>query len=386
MAVASLLRTCLEKNLFPPAIRTASWNLLVPLTQDPDPTPADESKSSMDPATYSINTVRGEAMHAVIQYALWVYRARADRDDESHGTFRYMPEVKDVLEFHLIETNDPSAAIRAVYGQYLPWLILLDRDWVVSTLGRILPVGEENTRLREAAWTTYLQMCRAYDNVFEVLKTEYSRAVESLSDRKDVEAERGVNLGKHLIVLVARGLVSPVDPADLSYRFFNGANDVDAAHALREVGQSLRSADEVVPEIIKRLQAMWQMLFELGKKDQHIETLKSFGWWFASGKFDTSWSVEMLLLVIDLCGEIDADFAIAERLAAAALEQPVAALDGLRALIRASRPGWSLLGWKDSAKTVLKAALGAVETRDTARATINELGAMGNIEFRELLR
>ena len=130
-AVASLLRTLLGKDLLALSLRTVIWELLARLTRDPDPTPKDDAETSMDPATYSINTTRGEAMHAVIQYALWIHRGERRQANGAVATFEDMPEVRDLLEFHI---NDPSPAIRSVYGQYLPWLTLLDRDWVGSSL------------------------------------------------------------------------------------------------------------------------------------------------------------------------------------------------------------------------------------------------------------
>ena len=56
-------------------LRSRAWEVLTPLTEDEEPTPEYETRyggSNMDPATLSINTTRGEAMHAVVRYATWV--------------------------------------------------------------------------------------------------------------------------------------------------------------------------------------------------------------------------------------------------------------------------------------------------------------------------
>ena len=72
-----------------------------PITDDPEPTPDYEQKyggSNMDPATMSINTARGEAMHAVVLYGLWVRRhieKEFDANSRLIRGFDEMPEVKE---------------------------------------------------------------------------------------------------------------------------------------------------------------------------------------------------------------------------------------------------------------------------------------------------
>ena len=82
----------------------------------------------MDPATLSLNTVRGETFHAVVQYALWWRRHVEDGPDAEErlgAGFDGLPEVRDLLEAHLDPENDPSLAVRAVYGQWFPWIHLV---------------------------------------------------------------------------------------------------------------------------------------------------------------------------------------------------------------------------------------------------------------------
>ena len=65
----------------------------------------------------AINTVRGEAMHTVVRYALWIRRhfkqtpegaKRLERD------FDEMPEVRQVLNEHLNPDQELSLAIRSI--------------------------------------------------------------------------------------------------------------------------------------------------------------------------------------------------------------------------------------------------------------------------------
>src|SRR6266511_540172 len=185
-AIADLLRASFEEHpaMIPHELRASAWAILKPLTNDPDPTPEHEERyggSNMDPATLSINTTRGSAMHAGVQYALWVRRHLEKQPDAksriAHG-FEEMPEVLEILDGPLDPARDPALAIRAVYGWWFPWLVLLDTEWSRSRLPKIFPCEEVLQNLRNAAWNTYIIFCAAYDNVFDVLRDEYAQALD----------------------------------------------------------------------------------------------------------------------------------------------------------------------------------------------------------------
>ena len=94
------------------------WDVLSSLADDPEPTPKHEQRyggSNMDPATLSINTTRGNAMHAVVRYALWVRRhieLTSYRKEHIKQGFEEMPEVREILDYHLKPSHDPALAIR----------------------------------------------------------------------------------------------------------------------------------------------------------------------------------------------------------------------------------------------------------------------------------
>ena len=63
----------MSRNRLPREYRNQVWALLFVLAEDGDPTLEDETRDAgqFDPITRSINTVRGLAMHAVIDCAIW---------------------------------------------------------------------------------------------------------------------------------------------------------------------------------------------------------------------------------------------------------------------------------------------------------------------------
>ena len=107
-SVAHLLTEAMRRSDEGVAIdlRRQVWEIIAPLTEDPEPTPEYEMRyggSNMDALSLSINTNRGKAMHAVVSYALWVRRD----DDKSHperiaAGLDAMREVRDVLDAHLV--------------------------------------------------------------------------------------------------------------------------------------------------------------------------------------------------------------------------------------------------------------------------------------------
>jgi len=198
-AVCRLLTTSLstEDNPLNFSDRDKVWRGIEPGTHDTDPTREQEERywkdaaaivetkdsgrvSKFDPLTNAINTPRGVAMEAAIQYALWVRRQLTETVHQSilDRGFDLMPEVRSVLDFHLVPENDPSMSIRSIYGERYPWLQLLDENWARANTSKIFP--RENGQLWHAAWDTFVAYSMPYDKTFEWLSDEYRFAVEQI--------------------------------------------------------------------------------------------------------------------------------------------------------------------------------------------------------------
>ena len=292
-AVVNLLSMGFEKNLIDFSLRAGVWPIIDTIADDPDPTPEDDEKSTMDPATRSINTTRGETLHAVMQYALWVRRKMTEEEaTPKHYTFdmESIPEVRERLERHLDHAIEPSTAIRAVFGQWFPWLLVIDDSWTKAKVDTIFPV--DNPLLRDAAWHTYLAFCRVYNEPFQVLRDQYSASVDRLQCDRETKSSSfgrpGEWLGTHLMVLIGRGMLAWSDEDALVRRFFDNASISDASHAVAFVGQSLRNESPVPDDVLERFRDLWEQLANHVLKDarERMQMLKPFGWWFVSGRFE----------------------------------------------------------------------------------------------------
>jgi len=378
--------------------RSLVWEILRQLTDDPDPTPEHEVRyggSNMDPATLSVNTTRGEVMHSVIQYALWIHRHFSKLPDAASllaRGFDEMPEVQEVLEEHLDVSKDPSLAIRSVYGQWFPWIVLLDSNWAKSYVSQIFPISATERTFRDAAWETYIVFCAPYDPVLDVLKDQYACAVENIgivSKDKRLLADPDERLANHLIVFYARGKIDLSDPEGKFYKFWTKASDKLRGHALAHAGELLQR-EMPPPEILKRLQALWESRLAVAKvsPDNHKAEMAAFGWWFVSKKFDDKWAIDQLIESLEISGKTKPDHLVIEQLANTSRSIPKESVRCLELMIKGDEEGWRIYSWRKHAQEILATAIQSpdFEVVQAAENLVHYLGSKGYFEFRDLLK
>lgn len=114
--------------------------------------------------------------------------------------------------------------------------------------------------------------------------------------------------------------------------------------------------------------------------------MEAFGWWFASGKFDDSWSIKQLLETLEITNKTDPDHLVVKRLAGLSSKMPPEVVQCLDLLCKGDKEGWKMHGWKEEAKIILIESLKAKgKTREKAENLIHYLGSRDWIEFGELL-
>jgi hypothetical protein len=376
-------------------LRDQVWAVLEPLTHDLDPTPEYEQRyggANMDPPTLAINTTRGEAIHSTIRYALWIRRGNTAGGEASDVRFDAMPEVRSVLADHLRVEVDPSAAIRSAYGQWFPWLVLLDKQWVQRRLRDIFPENPQLGYLRDAAWEAYVMFCPPYDTTFDLLTDEYRKAVERLqapaSSANHYPGSPQERLGEHLITLLLRGKLQLDD--ELITRFFEHAHEDVRRATLAHVGAALRESPDLPPEVVDRAMKLWEARLGVARAqpESHRREVVAFGEWFASAKLPDPWSVEHLMATLRVTsGKVDVDDVVLERLAGMAETYPKAAVESLRLIAEGDKEGWTLAGSRDHVNNILATALSSDQpnVRDAATDLIHVLGARGFKDLRMLL-
>ena len=382
-----------ERNAIGRSLRKTAWHVVDQVADDPGPAPKDGQRPSMDTGTLSLSSTCPFAIHAVMQYALWVYR-NAEGDIRPGGFgMGSIPEVRERLERDLDPAVEFPAAARAVFGRWFPWLVLLDRGWIETKIEAIFP--DDRPVLRDAAWETYLESCRPDDDeLFGLLWEQYSAAVDRLTQDAGGNQVQGSHgspgklLGEHLLIMVGRGKLSWADDDGLVRRFFENAPAEDAAEAVASMGVSLNDESNDIPgEVLERFRRLWEALsaFASSRKGDRMEILKAYDLWFASGRFSPEWALDQLDTVIEQAKGTHSDPMVIETLAELAADYPARSLSALRALARCDERGWNILGSEDNVRAILKTCLEQETTRLAAKTLVNELGARGHFQFRDIL-
>jgi hypothetical protein len=382
-----MLEQAMSRRVLPIEFADRVWQALDALSWDSDPTPEHEQRyggSNMDPLTLSINTVRGEAIHAVIQYATWRKLAREDLDLGS------LHDVADNLEAHLDPTRDPSEVTRAAFGARLGLLDWVDRQWLKDHLSLLFP--SEHQALRLATWETFLAWVRPSEQMLELVGAEYRRAIDELPTPEDRRSRAGKDPGlaiaEHLATYAWWGALD-LEADGLLHRFATKASADELTRFVDFIGRSLDKND-VTPEVSDRLMGIWEQVaawIQERPTAQRLQILAPFGWWYGSYRLDPSWADRQLLHLLRIGVHVDPDFRVGERLTTRATEDLPTALAIVRAYIAGQITGWALYSVRDSFRLTLSLALKSADAAlvEEAEVILNEIGARGMLEFRDLL-
>jgi len=394
-AIAHLLSAGFGKDLIPIELRKAAWEVLCPITDDPDPTPEEEKRSALEPFELAINTTRGEALEAVFHYAVWVKKhlESVDNKERTARSLDEIPEVREMLEKHLDPENDPSIAIRSVYGKWFPWLVRIDEEWAREKAPKIFPLEESQRPLSEAAWQAYIGFNRPYPKVFQLLRDQYTLALERLSTTSE-EGQRFTRtareqLARHLMTLYWQGTIELDDP--LLTRFWKKAPPDLRVLALQFIGHSLKVTEgEIEPSILERLNRLWESRLRHAKEEPENSKgeMAAFGWWFVSGKFEDGWAMQQLMEALLISKDVEADDLVMEQLVALADKMPLQCVHCVQAIAEGDREGFKIYTSRKRVRAILRTALHSSdhEAAREAERLINYLGSRGFFEFRDLLQ
>jgi hypothetical protein len=357
--------------------------LLSELVEDPDP-----EDDYDDPPTEAINTVRGWALIAVMDYALWRHRSRT-----AAARAALDEDVQQILDRHLDPSVDASKAIRAVYGMYFNALAVCDPDW---TRSRTIQIFENLAEPRGlAAWDGYLRFSTPTPRSYGLLAELYALAVTALpaessaattgadatSELEDVHDQ----LVGHVASLYAMN-VTDLEDGSLLELFTRHAPERLRARLVEVLGIMLHNTENPSPEVVERLQRMWRWRFDR-LRSGNLTELAGYGWWFASGSLDPAWALEQLRGLLQAGGAVKPDHMVAGQLAVRHDDFLHEAVTCMALLIDSPTDPWFVTGARDEIRIVLGKGVRATEqpTRTTARETINRLIARGYTTFDDLL-
>ena len=396
--VARLLEKALKKEgEVPFELRHEIWAVLEKLAGDPEPDAEYEKKyggDNMDPLNLSLNTIRGCALHAIMDYSCWVC-GNINKEEIEKIEVKHLKEVFDVLEDHLNPERDCSQTSRAVYGQWLPWFILYFTDWAKANLRTMFPKAEELKPLRQALWNAYLMYSSLNTHVFDFLKEIYREEAEGLF-QADLKSKRGKRhsdrLVEHLMLFYSHGKIT-LEKEDLISRFFVIAPSQLKQHALDFLGRhyhSLHKKDDRKPDVIERGKNLWEWrIKEVGGWEKMAnEELSAFGWWFASGLFDKQWSFDYLEKVLKRTTISRPNLFTFERMSDDFAGHQIESLRCLELFLERNDDPLLFFSKDKGVWTILQQGLASSDqaVREKTEGIVHLLGSKGFSQYRELLR
>lgn len=380
--------------------RETVWSILEVLANDPDPSLQDEDRfmEPIDPATISINTVRGQAMHSVMHFIMWVRKHLGQMEEVGEKPvldFSIMPKVRLLLERRLNHKIEKTLTIQSVYGRWFPWLIAWDAKWSNNYKRKIFPESPTLDNYWRTAWGTYIVFNSPYDNVFRALKRDYGKALRRLDTIQVELAGAGSvdeSLAEHLMTFYWRGLIK-MRSGSLISQFFDVAPPELRGHAIAFMGESLANTDASIhDDIMPRFYDLWKWRLRLAEqavnKKAYEPEIRAFGKWFGTQKLGPiEWALDQVLRVLELMKRIDADEAMVKYLAALAEKYPMKVIDCFRLMVLNETDRYNIWLWKEHGKRLLSTIIAGTNlgARGQAIELVHRLGAMGHQEFREIL-
>lgn len=388
MTVLRLVRLGLEGRPgdIPLSARERAWSVIARLAEDVDPTPADEARfgpPNMEPETYSLNTTRGAAFHALFLYLLWHHR-QAGRS-ETWSILERDPEASAVLDDHLDPARDPSISVRAAYGWWLPFLLNLDAGWVRDRADRI--VGDATTELERAAWEGFLFRGSGTLTAHEIFSDAYAAYAKELAAR-ETKAETSGRAGDPVQFfvdhIVLPWLWRPEMREALPLRtILASGKGWLAAEVVEEAGRLIgrTEAKDIPPELAAAYRELWTFVLDETadlEGDELRKALAPFAWWFDS-ELSGEWTLPELLRLLALGIAPDPDFVVFRRLPSFAAEHPEETLQVIERLAEDGDERWTLRVHEGEIRAVLEVSIGSNDDllRARAVAVVHRLGRFG---------
>jgi hypothetical protein len=390
-AIVSLFEQGFREKSIPFALRETVWDIIAALVQNQEATDriayTDPDSQSKDIWTHSVNRTEARAMRVAFQYIEWC----RDNLKEQKFSLANVPEAEKLLSTGLDTEIQPSLDIRLIYGELLPFLVNVDRQWVENKKSRIFPLEPEKRSLRDIAWIAYLTANYAYNPAFDVLNDIYLSAVQhELAEPRLVGTGHMVGnpndgLIHHLLQLYWRGRIGLEENGILGI-FLKQASDELLARMVRYLGQSLKDTKELSGDEQQRLEKLWDRSISWPDDSQHKLELEQYGWWFNSNHFDDQWALEHVYKSLQLShGESDPKLGTLARFARLAEKYPKLVVQSAQLIVSADFE--NVILWHDDLKKILSTVLksGDAEAMKVARSIIQNMGAKGYLEYRSLL-
>ena len=249
--------------------------LLIKLAHHSDPKSDADNKTSFDPFTHSLNCVRGEAMHGIFHYSLYLVRKREKQSGQKLKKGYLEPEIQQILDEKLDLTVDSSLAVHSVYGAFVPQLHFLSHDWLENNLLKIFPEDKDKDAFWKAAWDAYILASNVDRDVFKLLTLQYQRGLRLLNQPQDEQKHFGGSpnerLAQHIMFAYLAGLTDFDHENKLLELFFENAPDAIRAQGVFWLSKVLENDKPAADDILwQKCWKLWQKRLEYAETQEVI--------------------------------------------------------------------------------------------------------------------
>lgn len=298
------------------------------LSIESSPAPDEDDPKFGGPFHVAINSVRGQAYRAFVQF---VY---------NDGKI-LAPDVKQIFETVL--NSDTSNPVRFLIGHYLGTFFFRDKPFIRGLLAPIFPKGEAGKeKLYFASWEGYLANT-LYGELFEELRDYYQYAIsldpESYPDR---EYFKGLDetLAVHLALEYAHFDFSIDDPLFIS--FWNTPNETRHYEFVSFIGRSCLTRDQAGDKWLEdnhvskeKLVKFWDWLLST-ELPIEPKAFSGFGFWINPTKEILDEKIVVRNFAASLKksnGELDWDYSLMQRVRIFAEINPAETLEIISRLL-----------------------------------------------------
>lgn len=382
-------------------LRSRLWELISGLSRGPAKSYIIRDTSKEDPRVHDylelgLNSPRGKAVSAVLEYASWVgNQLKLDAGGEAvPGGFEAMPEVQAELEWQIAPENR-SVETSAMIGAHIGLVYWIDKDWLRKEAGVLFclesldeePVAPEGW----AAWNAFLVWSKPYIKFYRLFEKQFSVAIEHAAGVELPESGRHQpmnHLGEHLMILYARGELTFDSERGILRRFLETTNPDVRRYSIAFLGRIVQGDEGLAEEVVERLMVLWDLYWAgKGRRDaEEKPEAQLFGPWFLCDQFPEDWRLKRLADFSQTAQRVQPDHEVLDHLAKMAGTDIDTSVQILDRMVRGDREGWRILMWREAVTAILRQALSAGgDAHAQAEAIVNYLGRRGYVEFGEIL-
>ncbi len=252
----------------------------------------DKDRAVVTPRDYltdAINTTRGRALEALLDYGYWVRRNEGEKAE--------VPEVFKILEERFSGSPPLAYPERALLGGNFNRIYGLSPSWTKENVSNIF--FQADPEAWQIAFGTYLNFNRAYARLFELLRPQFEFALENLRLWKHEGSRRTdpvSHLGQHLLDYTLWGRPPLEGKGSLLQRFYNKTDAKQWAALFDHLGRLLKNTAELSNQLTEGCKAF----FEFRLRAANAEELKEFTFWMQAECLDPEWRLNALSRTLDV--------------------------------------------------------------------------------------